>query len=55
MMKKFPRTRLMDKMSIQSERTIRKRQHPLPNNPIANTVVGLKVSPNFPEMMLPAA
>ena len=31
------------------------RQDPLPNNPIANTVVGLKVSPSFPEMMFPAA
>ena len=34
---------------------IKKRQIPLPNNPMANTVVGLNVSPNFPEMIFPAA
>lgn len=55
MMKKFPRVILKERKSNQSEILIKKRQIPLPNSPMANTVVGLNVSPNFPEMIFPAA
>lgn len=55
MMKKFPSVTLNPRKSYQSEMLIKKRQIPLPNNPMAKTVVGLKVSPSFPEMMFPAA
>ena len=54
-MKKFPRVILKERKSNQREMLIKKRQIPLPNNPMAKTVVGLNVSPNFPEMMFPAA
>ena len=54
-MKKFPRVIEKERKSNQSEMLIKKRQIPLPNNPMAKTVVGLNVSPNFPEMMFPAA
>ena len=54
-MKKFPSIILKERKSNQSEILIKKRHDPLPNNPIANTVVGLNVSPSFPEMIFPAA
>jgi|SaaInl74LU_5_DNA_1037368.scaffolds.fasta_scaffold38428_1 hypothetical protein len=55
MIKKFPSVKLKERKSNQREMLIKKRQIPLPNNPMAKTVVGLNVSPNFPEMMFPAA
>jgi hypothetical protein len=55
MMKKLPRVTLIDKISIHSDKVIRNIHAPLPNNPIAKIVVGLKVSPSLPEMIFPAA
>ena len=55
MIKKLPSVILNERKSNQREMLIKNRQIPLPNKPIANTVVGLKVSPNLPEMILPAA
>jgi len=55
MMKILPRVTLIDRISIQSDTAIRNTQTPLPSKPTTNIVVGLKVSPSFPDIIFPAA
>jgi hypothetical protein len=55
MMKILPIVTLIDRISNQSDNAIRNTHTPLPSKPITNIVVGLKVSPSFPDIIFPAA